>query len=443
LAESTDRTIATDPQVQQVTDTTEVPPFAPPDAEPIPVEVEAIPVDSPEHATTTPEEDEHAHRLARVRAAMAAQDLDALVVTDPANMYYLTGYNAWSFYMPQCLVIPAEGEQHLFARAMDAAGAGYTAWLPPEQVHGYPEELVHRPDAHPYEWIGDRARELGLVEDDTSFRIGVESDSHFFTARDYLALASVLPKSPGIDSNELVNWVRAIKSPYEQRIMRIAGQIAELAMERALESIVVGRRQCDVAAEILHAQAMGTPEYGGDYPAIVPMLPTGDAAGTPHLTWSAAPFVEGEATTIELCGVHQRYHVPLARTIMLGEPPERLANAALVVEEAMAVTLEVTRPGVTAEEVHHVFNEVINRHGLTKESRIGYSIGIAYPPDWGEHTISLRPGATYELRAGNTLHVILGMWMDGWGYELSEPVLVTEAGAERLTHLPQTLTVRK
>ena len=62
-------------------------------------------------------------------------------------------------------------------------------------------------------------------------------------------------------------------------------------------------RQCDVVAEIMAAQATGTPEHGGDYPAIVPMLPTGEAAGTPHLTWTDRPFETGEATTIELAGV--------------------------------------------------------------------------------------------------------------------------------------------
>ena len=103
---------------------------------------------------------EYAERLPRVRAGMAERSYGALVVTDPANLYYLTGYNAWSFYTPQCLVVPAEGEPHLFARAMDAAGAAFTCNLPREQVHGYPEELVHRPDVHPFDWIAAAAREL-------------------------------------------------------------------------------------------------------------------------------------------------------------------------------------------------------------------------------------------------------------------------------------------
>ncbi|WP_238999366.1 M24 family metallopeptidase [Segeticoccus rhizosphaerae] len=390
-----------------------------------------------------PKTTEYAARIEKVRAAMAAQSLTALVVTDPSNLFYLTGYNAWSFYMPQCLIVPADGLPHLFARAMDAGGAHHTCDLPRERIHGYPEELIQRSDAHPYEWIAERARELDLLQDAPGCRIGLESDSPFFTARDYLALDRGLPRAEGVDCNELVNWVRVIKSPVEQEVLRIAGSIASQSMRVALEAIDVGRRQCDVVGEIMRAQASGTPEHGGDYPAIVPMLPTGDAAGTPHMTWSDAPFVAGEATTIELAGVNQRYHAPLARTIMLGEPPQRLAETAKVIGEGMQVTLDAIHDGVTGREVHAAFNDVISRHGLRKDSRIGYSIGIGYPPDWGEHTISLRASETQPLRAGMALHVILGMWMDGWGYELSEPVLVHADGVERLTDLPQDLTIRR
>ena len=403
---------------------------------------EPTPADLTEPAPE-PRSTEYAARVEQVRGAMAEQSLTALVVTDPANLFYLTGYNAWSFYMPQCLIVPAAGAPHLFARAMDAGGAHHTCDLPRERIHGYPEDLVHRSDAHPYEWIADRARELDLVQDSADCRIGLESDSAYFTARDYLALDRGLPRAEGVDCNELVNWVRVVKSPVEQEALRIAGSIAEESMRVALEAIDVGRRQCDVVGEIMRAQASGTAQHGGDYPAIVPMLPTGDAAGTPHMTWSDAPFVSGEATTIELAGVHQRYHAPLARTIMLGEPPRRLAETAKIVGEGMQATLETIRDGVTGRAVHAVFNDVISRHGLRKDSRIGYSIGIGYPPDWGEHTISLRASETHELRTGMALHVILGMWMDGWGYELSEPVIVGPHGVERLTDLPQELTIRR
>ena len=78
---------------------------------------------------------------------------------------------------------------------------------------------------------------------------------------------------------------------------------------------------------------------------------------------------------------------------------------------------------------------------MEKGSRLGYSIGIGYPPDWGERTISVRSGETTPLAKGMALHIIPGIWKDGFGYEMSEPVVVTDSGAERLTDLPQELTV--
>ncbi|MEU8222818.1 M24 family metallopeptidase [Kribbella sp. NPDC048915] len=382
---------------------------------------------------------EHAARLAKVRAVLAERGLGALVVSDPANLYYLTGYDAWSFYTPQCLLVPADGDVQFFARAMDAAGAPYTCDLRPDQIHGYPEALVHRPDVHPYDWIAAVCHQLIPPGAD----VAVESDAHYFSARGYLALSNGLAGRRLVDSAELVNWVRLVKSPAELEHLRIAGTIAEQAMRVALERVRPGRRQCDVVAEILAAQAVGTSEHGGEYPAIVPMLPTGDAAGTPHLTWSERPFAENEATTVELAGVHGRYHAPLARTVMLGDPPRRLRETAKIVAEGMQAALATIHPGVTGGEVHAAFHAVIAAHGLVKESRIGYSIGIGYPPDWGERTVSLRPEETTVLTAGMAFHVILGMWMDGWGYELSEPVVVSPDGMERLTGLSHELTIRR
>lgn len=389
-------------------------------------------------SATLPAESEYQDRLARVQREMATRGLAGMVVADPSNLYYLTGYNAWSFYTPQCLLVPAAGEPHFFARAMDAGGAGFGRR--PAGVHGYPESLVHRPDVHPYEWIAERAAELGLFGTDGP--VAIEADAHYFPVRGYLALAARLGAERLVDSRELVNWVRVIKSPYEQDQLRLAGRVCEQAMMVALDAIAVGVRQCDVVSRISEAQLAGTPEHGGDYPAIVPMLPTGASAGVPHLTWTDDRFVAGEATTIELSGVHHRYHAPLARTVMLGRPQPRLARVAGIVSDGMAAVLEMIKPGATGGEVHATFNEFLTRHDLVKESRIGYSIGIGYPPDWGERTVSLRAEEQTELAAGMAFHVIAGMWMDGWGYELSESILVTDAGAERLTQVDQCLWIK-
>lgn len=384
-------------------------------------------------------QEEYDARLAGVRLRMARQGLSALLVTDPANIYYLTGYNAWSFYTPQLVFVPAEGPMLLFSRAMDAGGATRTTWLPEECIVGYPEQYVHRPHVHPFDWVAFALRERHLIAPAAKGCVGLEMDSHFFSPKAYRSLVNALPEWTLVDSFELVNWVRSVKSPAEIQLMRGAAQVCMAAMQAAVETIDVGVRQCDAAAAISQAQIRGANGIGGDYPAIVPMLPTGEAADTPHLTWSEDRFEAGQAVVIELAGAHQRYHTPLARTLTLGKKPERLAKLADAVADGLNAVLTEIQPGVPVRELARAWNWTLAKYGLEKPSRIGYSIGVGYPPDWGERTISIRSEEESILEENMTFHVIGGMWMDNYGYELSESIRVTADGVETFTSFPREL----
>ncbi|MFZ3415151.1 M24 family metallopeptidase [Arthrobacter sp. 3Tela_A] len=384
-------------------------------------------------------QEEYDARLAGVRTRMARQGLSALLVTDPANLYYLTGYNAWSFYTPQVLFVPADGPMLFFAREMDAGGASRTSWLPPENIVGYPERYVHRPHLHPFDWIAFALRERALIAPAAAGCVGLEMDSHFFSPKGYRALVNALPEWTLVDCFELVNWVRSVKSPAELELMRRAARICNGAMEAAVASIAVGVRQCDAAAAISQAQITGVDGTGGDYPAIVPMLPTGEAADTPHLTWSEDRFQAGQAVVVELAGAYRRYHAPLARTVVLGTPSSRLGKLADAVADGLDAVLTEIQPGVPVSELARTWNRTLGKYGLEKPSRIGYSIGIGYPPDWGERTISLRSEDETILAENMTFHLIGGMWMEGYGYELSESICVSSDGVETLTSFPREL----
>src|SRR3546814_11993433 len=108
--------------------------------------------------------------------------------------------------------------------------------------------------------------------------------------------------------------------------MHQAARIAERIMATAIAEIDVGVRQCDVAAAIQSAGTRGTEEYGGDYPAIVPLMPTGIGTSSPHLTWRDAPFAADTGTRIAIAGVRHPSHVPLTRTATPGPPPDQLAR---------------------------------------------------------------------------------------------------------------------
>ncbi|TMJ35922.1 MAG: M24 family metallopeptidase, partial [Alphaproteobacteria bacterium] len=168
----------------------------------------------------------------------------------------------------------------------------------------------------------------------------------------------------------------------------------------------------------------------------------GENASAPHIMWSDRRFGASETIALELAGVCRRYAAGLARTLQLGKTPQRVADTAKAVLEGMDAVLQTVKPGVLAEDVEAAWRKVIARYGLKKQSRIGYSIGVAYPPDWGEHTISLRPGDKTMLAPGNVVHSILGMWMEDWGIEVSETILVTGTGCETLTKFPREIHVK-
>lgn len=386
--------------------------------------------------------DELDARLARVREEMRKAGFDGLVVADPANIYYLSGYNAWSFYTPQILYVPLTGTPVLAMREMDALGAYRTAVRYGEDALGYPETLVHRPDTHPMVWVADALRGLGFA-DGGSHRVGFEGDAHFFAVRSYLALRDGLPEWELVESGELVNRVRLVKSDSEIALMRRAGLVASEAMRRAVDALETGRPLNEIAAEVLAAQARGVAEADGDYPAIVPMFPRGEGADTPHLTWTADRIAPNEAVSIELAGVHHRYHSPLARTVSLGTPSRELDRLAGATVEGLNAALEQLKPGNTPADVTAAWDRVLRRYDLEKKSRLGYSIGIGYPPDWGERTVSIRASDTTVLQENMTFHVIAGMWMTGYGFEVSESVRVSPSGADVFTEAPRRLIVKE
>ena len=376
---------------------------------------------------------EYEDRLRRVRTAMQERGLDLMVIGDPANINWLTGYDAWSFYTPQMMLVDLHDGPFWMGRLMDAGAADFTTYLTADQIVAYPEPLVQRPDTHPMAFLADWMRDKGMG----SARIGYESDVYYLSPRALAALQAGLPDAHWRDADLLVNWVRLVKSEAELAMMRQAATLAEIAMQTAWDGARPGVRQCDLMADIVAAQIKGTPEFGGDMPAIHPLILAGEAASTAHPMWTDLVLEPDQTVAFELGGCRKRYNVGLARTVHLGTPSDTLKTTANAVEDGMAAVMESLRAGVVAGDVHAAWQQVLDRYGLEKKSRIGYSIGTAYAPDWGEHTLSFRPAEPTIVPENAVVHVILGMWMDGWGMELSETLHIRANDCVRLCDFPQ------
>jgi Xaa-Pro dipeptidase len=328
---------------------------------------------------------EYDDRLRRVRHVMRERGLDAIIIGDPSNINWLCGYDAWSFYTPQMMLVDLDRGPFWMGREMDAGAARFTTYLTADQIIPYPETLVQRPDTHPAVFLADWMAKAGFA----NAKIGYESDVYYLSPRALAGLQDGMPKAVWID------------------------------------------------ADVVAAQIRGTPEFGGDQTAIHPLILAGEAASTAHPLWNDNVLEDGQTVAFELGGCRKRYNVGLARTVHLGTPSQQLQETAKAVEEGMHAVMAALRADVFAGDVHAAWQKVLDRYGLEKKSRIGYSIGAAYAPDWGEHTLSFRPDEKVLVPENAVVHIILGMWMDGWGMELSETLHVTKTGCDRLADFPQ------
>ena len=378
-------------------------------------------------------------RLNNVKKSMQKKGIDLLISHDTANMYYLTGYDAWSFYYAQCVLVHADLDEPLcFVRAQDAGGAFIKTYLKKENIIIYNENYIHKWPKHPYDYLVQIIKERNWDK----LSIGLEMDAHYFTAYCYEKIKNGLPNAKIKDSDRLVNWVRLVKSEAEINYMKSAALITEKAMHTAMNVINIDVRQCDAVGEIQKSLFYGTENVGGEYASITTLLPTGPGTSASHLTATQDKFKNGESTIIEISGCVKRYHAPLARTVQLGKPEQKKVDAMNATIEALNAGINVVKPGNLANDVAQEFWKVLDKYKIKKESRTGYSIGIGYPPDWGEHTLNIYKGDMTVLKPNVTFHMIAVMQFGDWGVEASESIRVTENGNELLNNFPKELHIK-
>ena len=215
---------------------------------------------------------EYLERQNKTRESMLNSGLDLLIIYDPANMNWLCGYDGWSFYVHQCLVIGVDGELFWFGRGIDANGARLTTDLTHQDIISYPDHYVQSTDIHPMEYLAGILKEKSLHNKN----IGIEKDNYYFSARAAESLYTTLPDATFQDSTALVNWQRAVKSTQEIKYMQAAGEVIEKVYSRIMEVVTPEMKKNELAAEISYAAIQGTPEAYGDYTSIVPLIGLGE-----------------------------------------------------------------------------------------------------------------------------------------------------------------------
>ncbi|PSN19078.1 peptidase M24 [filamentous cyanobacterium CCP5] len=375
--------------------------------------------------------EEYERRLDALRHRMGAHGVEALLVTDPEGMHYLTTYQTIGYYYFQALVVPLESEPFMVVRLLEESNVVTRTWI--EHCRPYLDtedpiaKLVHS------------LEEFGLDKR----RIGYDRKGYFFRAHEQEKLFSLCPNAKFVECSGLVEEGRLIKSDHEIALMRKAARAAEAGMEAGINAVTVGASENDVAADIHYAMY----KAGGEYPALSPFVASGPRCLIGHATWEGRAIEPKDCVMLEIGGCIQRYHCAMMRTVYLGEPPKPLKEAEAVVLEAVQATMDTIRPGITAKTADAVNRSIIasNTIGAGQATRSGYSIGISFPPDWGEgHILSLQPDETRLLETNMTFHLIPWIQIPGLGVmALSETIRVTETGCESLLGFERKLFVRE
>ncbi|WP_019604034.1 ectoine hydrolase [Teredinibacter turnerae] len=375
--------------------------------------------------------EEYERRLSDLRQRIEQRHLDAVVISDPENIMYLTDYQTTGYSFFQALVVPLASEPFMITRALEESNVIARTWV--EVTRPYPDT------GDAIQMLVDALREFGLSDK----RIGYERNSYFFPAYHQDVIHTTLKDGKLLDCFGIVEEGRICKSPVEIALMRKAAKATEAGMVAGLDACCAGATENEIGAAI----SAGMFKAGGEPPAVMPYVTSGPRSMIGHATWEGRQVQENEHIFLEVGGCFRRYHTAMMRTVVLGKLSASMQIAQDTMKRALDAVHEIVQPGMTVSDVDNLVRNIIsdNTVGARLITRSGYSIGIAFPPSWDEgYIVSLKQGDATVLKPGMTFHIIPWMWaVDGdKTCGISDTIHITEEGCESFFSLERDFVVK-
>jgi Xaa-Pro dipeptidase len=375
---------------------------------------------------------ELAERRTRACEAMQAEDLAGLLLFRQESMYYLTGYDTFGYVFFQCLYLGADGRMTLLTRAPDRLQAQFTSVIEDIRI------WVDGPDAAPALHLREILEEHGRRGE----RLGVEFEAYGLTARNGQRLASALDGfCTLVDASELISRLRVVKSEAELGYVRRAAELADSALEAAVQASRPGAFEGDILADMQGAIFRG----GGDDPANEFIIGSGPGSLMCRYYTGRRHLSEQDQLTLEFAGVYRHYHACLMRTLLIGQADPRLIEMHRVTRDALLAAEAALRPGQPLGAVFDAHADTLDRAGH-REHRLnacGYSLGATYAPNWMDWPM-LYHGNSFEARPGMVffIHIIIFDAARGLAMTLGRTSVVQASGAEPLSRATLDLVCR-
>lgn len=377
--------------------------------------------------------EEYVRRIDELRQRMSERLMDAVIISDPENLMYLTDYQTTGYSFFQALVVPLENEPFMVTRKLEESNVIARTWV--ELTRPYPDT------GDAIQMLVSALIEFGLV----GKTIGYERNSYFFPAYHQDIFHTTFARSRLIDCFGIVEQGRICKSGYEIEVMKKSAVAAKAGMKAGLEMCQPGVTENEIGAAI--SQAMFS--AGGEIPAVMPYVASGPRTMIGHASWEGREVQAGEHVFLEVGGCYRRYHTAMMRTAICGKMSDSMHKAQEVMKQALAETRATLRPGITVSDVDNMIRKIVtdNQVGARLITRSGYSIGIAFPPSWDEgYILSLFQRGGEVLKPGMTMHVIPWLWgVDGdKTCGISDTFYITETGCGSFfDDVPQDFTLNQ
>lgn len=363
------------------------------------------------HATSTGSTSKD--RLAVLRKSISESSVDALIISDPKDVGYLTGFlggDSW-------LIVSSDRKKPVlitdsrYAEEVEPLGSMLSIRMRTGQMS---ESVV------------------AAVAEASLKTVGVQAEQITVAARD--ALSKALGAKRVVAVSGLVSKQRAVKDAGEISLIKKALKIQQEAMIATLPTIRPGQTELEVCARLeFEMKTRGSSE-----PSFTTIVAAQANGSKPHYHPSTTKTVAGKPLLIDWGATWHGYHGDMTRTFSLGRWPKAIREIYSVVLEAHERAVAALRAGVTNHEVDAAARRVIDQAGYGEKFGHGLGHGVGLNIHEGP---SLGPrGVPVEMAVGHVVTIEPGIYLPGvGGVRLEDVYAVTERGCTRLTSLPRDL----
>jgi Xaa-Pro aminopeptidase len=351
-------------------------------------------------------------RLSRLRQRMRSAGLDALLVSSPSDVRYLTGFtgsNALVIVRRRSLTLVTD-TRYALQSSIEARGIG---------------RIISRDS------LAEAAATARALD---SLKV-VGFEAQHVTYAQYRQLRRLFPRIEFRSTADIVEDVATVKDRAEVRAIRRAVAITDTVFSELLPLLKPGLTELDIAAEISYRQR----RHGAAQDSFEPIVASGDRGALPHGRATDRRIRKGELVTMDFGCVVDGYCSDLTRTVAVGRPAQEQRQAYAIVLEAQAAAIDAARPGMLGRDLDTVARIYIGRAGYGKyfNHSLGHGIGLR---------IHERPRISVasrdRLRQGNVITIEPGVYVPGrWGLRIEDDVLITASGCTVLTASPKHLII--